>query len=201
MDFMAMQDAVLERFDQDHRADAKQWINLIGAEVYELERWTFRWGTDDFDVTVGSMDTTGEASDIGEVQAVWNSRGAPLVALPVAGFYMNYKPMSVLGQTGLPEAYTVFNGQIQVGPPSGEAATYSMLHLRRWTPLVNDTDEPALPSSYHWILVAGASAIGQASKNDPTAALNDPVVARGLEGLRAEYLDDIATVEQWGAYA
>lgn len=199
MTFLELQEAVLERFTAGTaRANAKLWLNLVGAFVYELEQWTFRHATDDVTTAVGSIDVTGEATDVGEVLNLWNASGDKLHPLGVLDFYEEYQPMIARGETGLPEAFTVLAGQVQVGPPSSEAATYRLLYLRRWTDLDADTDVPALPTSLHWVLVAGAMAVGQAHSQDPSAVLLDPVVARTIEGMRAEYLMDVRTADVWG---
>jgi len=209
MTFAEIYGAVLERFDATSAVDianAKRWVNLFGALLYEVEPWVFRYGTDDVSTSVGVIDVTGEATDMGKVLSVWNAQRVELVELARPDFYRTYQAMVALAQTGKPEAFTLFAGALRVGPPSNEAATYRALYLRRWTDLAADGDDPAtvnsFPTSFHWLLVSGAMATGQAHFQDPTGALLEPVVARGMSGLQREFLTETPSVnEQWGSLA
>jgi hypothetical protein len=199
--FLELQNAVLERFsDANARPNAKRWINLFGAALYHLESWTFRLATDDVTTAVASIDVTGEVADIDEVIGVWSHVGDRLRPLSPGTFYENYQPGVAVGESGTPEAYTVLDGQLQVGPAASEVATYRLLYMRRWTELVEDTDVPDFPAGFHWMLAAGAMAVGQAHSQDPMAALLDPVVSNGVQALRQDYLSDVREVgEQWAA--
>jgi hypothetical protein len=204
MEFLALQNAVLGRFETADRPNVKLWLNLFAATLYESERWSFRYATDDVQTAAGSVDVTGEAADMGVVLDAWNADGDELQPMTVTDFYRRYQPMVVNADSGTPEAFTVHGGQLKIGPPADAVATVSALYLRRWTDLSTDTDDPltinGLPRSLHWLLVAGAMAIGQANAQDPTAALAEPVINQGVEMMRREYLSDVQAREQWGAY-
>ena len=80
---------------------------------------------------------------------------------------------------GAPENFTVINGQVILGPAiSGASQLYHSYQRRPWhfntsgtvvPGLMNlDTDYPAWPEDYHYILVLGATATGLKIQNDPT---------------------------------
>lgn len=198
MNFGELQDAVLERFSESERPKAKQWINLFGPMLYYAEDWEWRFAQTGLDIFTDSFAAGGEPDNIGRIIDVWNAQGEPLTAMPPRDFFRAYGGFAVAGVSGKPESYTAFNSNVYIGPASSETAQYFCVYWLRWVDLLDDDEEPDLPSSFHWLLAAGALAIGQAAVQDPTAAMQDPVVARGLETMRREYLSDVPHAnESW----
>lgn len=199
MTFLELQNAVLARFEQSERDNVKRWLNLFYGQVWALERWSFRLGQAYVSVTPGSTAIGLLPDDTGQVTGLLNGRGERLTPLPPDVWNDLYRAMALQAQTGLPEAYTIINGVPQVGPPSSEDSTsYRLEYFKRLTQLAEDDDEPATPDEFDWMLVAGASAIGQTHTQDPTAALQDPVILRALDSMRRDFLTDLRVSEQWG---
>lgn len=199
MNFLELQDSVLERFESSFREDAKRWLNLFYGTVWGLERWTFREAEAYVTVTSGSSAVTDLPLDVGPIDDFLDIYGEPLVALPRRQWNRNYRYMVLNGQTGWPEAYTVVNGAISVGPPSNTtSSSFRLEYWKRLTQLVDDDDEAQTPDEFDWLLVAGAMQIGQGHTQDPTAVFQDEAIARGIESLRRDFLSDIRTEEQWG---
>jgi hypothetical protein len=203
MTFLEIVNSMLGRFSESERPNAELWVNLIYGEIWAMESWDFRDAEDDVTVTTGSTVLSGMTADVDDVRGIWNALGERLQPMRARQWNDLYRSMEIDGTTGTPEAYKLVNGIVSVGPPSSETSTdYRMLYRKGFTALVADTDVPALPVAFHWLLSAGALATGQSHNQDPTAALSDPIVARGIEAMRRDFLTDIEIPgEQWGAAA
>ncbi len=198
MTFKEIQDAVLsDRFDESQRGDAKHWVNHRYAWIWALEEWNFQYGTDDVTVTSGSQAVTGVTSDLAAVLTLQRSDGTPLVPLSPADFYGHYYGST---QTGSPEAFTVVNGAVMVGPTSNETATtYRLVYEKEPTLLVADNDVPAIPAGFHFALVHGGAAEGLKLQNDPTFQAFEQDFQASITAMRRKYLSNVrGTHEQFG---
>lgn len=197
--YLELQNGVLERFEEADRAAAKRWLNLVYAWVMGAEEWTFRIATDLVSVTSGSQTVGSVPADLGPVLSFQRADGEPLEwRTPKQFFDAHYDALQP--HTAGPDIYTRIADALLVGPSSDETRSdYQIVYERRITELAADADVPLLPAPYHWMLVPGAQAVGQAGANDPSAALNDQVFARSLDSLRTEYLAPVrGEPSQWG---
>lgn len=128
--FKACQDAVLERFNESRRPDAKEWIRFVHAQIWGLEEWTFKQAASQVSVTAGSTILSGLPGNVGVVHLLLNSQGAPLT-------YRDWRDFERLhyGETSesVPYDFTIIgadrNVQIIVGPLSAETSSaYQLLH-------------------------------------------------------------------------
>lgn len=190
--FLELQTAVMgTRFDESQRGDVKTWINDAYWQAWTQEEWIFRVATDTVIVTANSNVVTGLATDVANVRSLQRSDGVSLDSMDPTDFERRYNsPSSTF--TGTPEAYTVINGVVYVGPTSNVSASdYLMVYEKEYTALSADGDVPALPTGCHeGILVFGAIATGLQTENDFTWQFFQQKYDRTLDTLRRGYLSD-----------
>lgn len=132
--------------------------NRALAELWDAEEWAFVQTKVNVTVTQGSMTVSALPDDLGVVVGLHRADGAPL--LPIDE-YRDFAASYVgTNQTvAIPEAYTVIDGAIFVGPPSFEtSAAYLLIHERALTLLADDSTPPSIPEPYHYAIVAGGKA-------------------------------------------
>ncbi len=191
MDFVQLQDAVMsDRFDESQRGDVKNWINSAYWQIWVAEEWEFRYATKSVTVTSGSQTVTALPTDLGPTRSLSRSDGQKLVSLPLVEFerlyFNNDNP-----ETGAPEAYTVLDGSMLVGPTSNVTATdYLLVYEREYTALSLDGDTPLTPQGADFALVFGAAQIGLKIQNDFTWQFFAQDFQAQLDALRRGYLAD-----------
>ena len=196
MTFQELQDAVLEKFSSDQRPNAMQWINLVYAQLWTAEPWTFRLVEDTPTTSAGTAAMSGVPSYLGRVKGLWNEEGVPMKALAPSKF--NSLFLADGTATGQPWSFKVVNSEIKLGPTPSAAETYTLLHQRKITALSADGDEPLIPEEYHWLLVVGAQGQGQVIFQDPNAGMSIQTFASGTDLLRRDYLEAADVADQWG---
>lgn len=188
--FLELQTDVMgDRFVESQRGDVMRWINSTYWRVWTMEEWTFRYATQNVTVTTGSKTVSSLPANLGPIRAFQRGDGTPLTFMEPADFDRAYNDPRVT-YTTLPEAYTVINGVVSVGPASSETASdYLLEHEKEYTKLVNDEDVPLLPEGcLSDILVAGPTALGQKEQNDFTWQFLFQTFQDGLDALRRGYL-------------
>lgn len=203
MTFRQVVDAVLaDRFKESQRADAKQWVNFRLGWFFDMEDWTFTYGTDDVTVTSGSQTVSSLPDDFHAALSLLASDGTPLRGISDhAEFYERYYN-NESPESGTPEAYTVIGGTILVGPTSDETETdYKLVYKKACTLLSADGDIPAIPTELHFALVHGGAAEGLKLQNDPTWQSFEQDFQAAIQVARRKYLNDLpGAVEQFPAY-
>lgn len=167
MTFRQLQDAVLEdAFDESKRGDVKNWIIARHAWVWDLNEWTFRFGTASIVFTAGSQLVGSVPSNFRLAIAMYDANGSPLVPVrDIRAFFDRYN--ANLGQSGgAPEAFTVVGDTITVGP-AGDGSTGLLIYEKSKPALVNDGDLTGLPDGYDLMLVHGGKAEGFKLGNVP----------------------------------
>jgi hypothetical protein len=183
------------RFEPELRARAGRAVNHRYAHVWGLEDWTFR-----FDyaqpVTAGSNPILQNLPvDFGVPVYLWDENGAELSYVVQDEFQARYFPSS---SPGTPEAYTVVNQLVYLGPTPSSAVNYLTYYRRRLSPLVDESDYPMLPPEYHLMLVHGGRAELLAASDDPMGQTMEQQWQMDLEALRREYLVDVlGQPSQW----
>src|SRR6266540_755927 len=152
MTFKNLQDEViLNRFQEGTRPSVKSWINVRYTAIWNAADWYFKHVTaSPWAITAGD-DAPAMFSDFAEAEGVFDQDGAALFYLPQKEFEDTYLGDSSIGT---PEAYTVVNREIILGPTPGAARTFYLSYRRRLSHvdgpsglaaagvMVNDSDQP-----------------------------------------------------------
>lgn len=191
MPFIDLQNATMnDRFDESQRGDVKNWLNSRYWQLWNEEEWAFRYATDLVTVTSGSQTVGSLPADFGDVRSFQRGDGTSLRSLDPVAFNRTYYDARAT-YTGLPEAYTVIDGAVFVGPASSEtAADYQLVYEREYTKLVADGEIPAIPEGAELALVYGASAMGLQLQNDYTWQFQEELYQSELATMRRSYLRD-----------
>lgn len=162
MTFKDIQDAVIkDTFDESDRADVKTWVNHRYGVVMNQNEWTFTQGSQNVTVTGGSQAISNLPADLGIALGLQRADGWPLEAIPEYRKFARRFLGTGNVQTGQPCAFTVWAGQVLVGPTSNESSTaYLLTYEKNVTPLVADSDIPVIPQEHHLALVFGGKADG-----------------------------------------
>lgn len=171
------------------------WINSRYGRLWTAFEWAFKIVEPTLVTTLNGnryLGPTGAATvlpaDFGAVRNLFDSTGTKeLEFLEEAVFNRNYLGARVQAQTGVPEAFTVVDGKIVLGPVPNAALSYYLGYKRR---LVCDdgsggagvrgvaipglmrtanatTDKPwGIPQEHYEVLVIGARALGLKLVND-----------------------------------
>lgn len=200
LSFLDLQNAVKsDRFREGQRTDIKRALNFRYWWLWTLQPWTFTEGETLVAVTSGSMAVTNLPTDIREPYALYRADGHRLRFVSRDAFYgLYYDSLTV--PSGAPCHWSRVAASLYVGPPSNETSTvYKLLYDKEFTPLIEDTDVPALPVGAHLGLVFGASASMAKLQNDPTAIGFENDFAEVVEMLQAGYSrDQTGDSEQFG---
>lgn len=199
--FKAIQDAVLaDAFDESKRADCKNWINFRHAWLWDLCEWTFKFATATVTFASNSQQASGLPADFGIALVLYDSTGAPVT--PVRDFrkFFDHFNANLQAGAGSPEAFTVLDGQIFIGP-NGDGSTGLLVYERTRPTLVNDSDSTGLPDGYDLALVHGGKAEGFKLANVPLWQGFDDDFTAAANALQRNYLTGIrGQVGQHGAY-
>lgn len=182
-------------FDEAKRPDAKRWVNARLGELIDIETWSFLRATDTVTVTAGSRVVSGVASAFGVGHALMDGEGNTLTPYRDPTAFLEAYPDDLL--TGAPEAWTAIGATVMVGPSAAETETdWTLVYELAHADLVDDTDEPILPSQYHLMLVHGAKAVGMRMLGIPLWNEHEQAFQQSLEAMRRKYL---VTVRAAGA--
>lgn len=152
-----------------------------------MASWPFRRARATVTVTSGSQSVTGLPSDYGQSMALIRNDGVRLQPL-TADIFLDRYYATVNALTGDPVAYTNIDAEILVGPtPTATSSAYELLYTKSLTELSADADLPDIPTEYHPILVAGATATGLRRENDPTWEALEQEWKEGVAQMRSAY--------------
>ena len=178
------------RFNNNFVSQAKNWVNLRYAEVWNANEWTFRYTTANPTVTGGTQTLGGLPTAVQRVSYLYDDQGSPLSYLTPMEFFKTFYPSSTQSAQQA-SYYTVVNGTVYLGPtPSASSSSYLLVYEQKVTPMVNDTDIPAIPVEYHYMLVHGALATGLALQNDFTYAQQEEMFQEMLQSMTNAYTSD-----------
>lgn len=160
--------------------------------IWSADEWTFRREIVNVNVVANTQAVSGLPSDLGLVNGVWRGHvgdGQRLIYQPPDVFVNRWSNNNVaIVQPGPPFEYTVIDDDVLVGPAANETASdYSLMHFKRFTPLVEDVDVPALPLGTHMAIAYAAAATGLVSENDFFFQFCDGRYQARLEAMRREY--------------
>ena len=199
--FKQIQDAVLaDAFAESKRSDCKNWIQFRHAWLWDAEPWTFKFATATVTFAAGAQTVADAPTDLRAALAHYDTDGEPVAGIDdVRRFYEFYN--ANLGLTnGRPDAYTIVNGSLIVGPP-GDGSTGLLVYEKTRPSLVNDSDTTGLPDGYDLALVHGGKAEGFKLTNIPLADNFDADFTAAVNALQRNYLSSVREVGgQMGAY-
>lgn len=185
--YVAIQNAVLANaFDEIRRADAQTWIQGRHAWLWDAEQWEFRKAKASLVFTVNQQQVASPPTDLRHPLAVYDSNGNPLRDLTPRDFLDRY----VATTSGTPEAYTLLNGALLIGP-IGDGTTGTILYEKSKPMLVNDSDTTGLPDAYDLALVHGAKAEGFKLSNIPLWQGFDDDFTAYYNAMKRDYLAGI----------
>lgn len=179
---------VLDRFPTSMRPRALIALNNRLGHLWRLESWTFRYAT--ASPTTAANDNTLNAlpADFGVVEDLWNDLGDKIAYLVPSKFYSLYLPVTY----STPEAYTVVNQEIRLGPTPTASATWTLSYRKRLTEIADSASAvTVIPSELHSALVHGGRAELLAAYNDPTAGDMEQQWQLDLEAARRDWLVDV----------
>ena len=185
------------RFNSQQSASIQHWVNDRYAALWNADEWIFKYAKANVTATTGSNLISDLPSDFGIAVGLWRADGLPLRWVPPRDFENLYQGST---DTAAPQFFTVIDQSIIVGPTSNEtSSTYLLLYEKRMTPMVADTDVPAIPSQHHYLLVVGALYLGLMLMNDFTFQFVEGQWNQGIAEMRQEWLaDQRGEVSQWG---
>ena len=186
--------------DSDKRQDAYTWVRARHAWVWDAKPWTFKRASASIVFTSNSQVAAGP-TDVHSVDRVYDQYGNRLRAYrDPRQFFDTYNDLANTS-SGSPEAYTVYNGQILVGP-NGDGSTGLVLYEKAKPSLVNDTDPTGFPDGYELMLVHGGKAEGFKLTNIPLAANFDADFTAYVTAMENNWLDEVSESgsQQSGAY-
>lgn len=156
LSYVQIQNAVLSAaFSESRRADAKTWIQARHAWLWDAEQWEFRKAKTTVTFTANTQTVASPPTDLRHVIRVYDQNGFRLRDLTPGAFLDRYAVVT----SGGPEAFTVLNSQLLIGP-SGDGTTGTLLYEKAKPTLANDGDTTGLPDAYDLALVHGAKAEG-----------------------------------------
>lgn len=201
MNFGEILDSVCsDGIDATRRTSAKEWVKARHAWIWGAANWTFKETTGSITFTANQQAASAPA-DVQAVFAIYNSGGDPLRAFrDLRRFYALYNTLGGVSAS-TPEAYTVVNGQIIIGP-QGDGSTGMIVYQKTKPALVNDSDATGLPDGFDLALVHGAKAEGFKLTNAPAlAAVFDANYEAAVLALQNDWLENVLeTGEASGAY-
>lgn len=193
-------DVLKDAFDSSKQADAQDWVRARHAWVWDANDWIFKRASGSIVFTANSQTADGP-TDVHAVARVYDQYGNRL-----RGFrdpYQFFDTYNDLASTmsSSPEGYTVFNGQILIGP-NGDGSTGMVLYEKQKPTLVNDGDTTGFPDGYDLMLVHGGKAEGFKLTNIPLAANFDADFTAYVTAMENNWLEEVAEAgaQQSGAY-
>jgi len=197
MNFQQIQDEVLtNRFDPGQRAQVKNWINYRYGRIWAMENWTFKYQVSTIAVSGGASSVA--KGTLGDIVRIWDTTVTPSYSPMLPMRAEDMWDIARATQSGAPYDFTVVGSNIYFERPMDQNRSFYVLSTIPFTSLVNDGDVPLLPSEFHYLLVSGATAIGQMRENDPAAQQFEADWQQGIADMRSGYLTEQRTT--WDIY-
>jgi hypothetical protein len=191
MNFGQILDAVCDDgIAANRRESAKEWVKARHAWIWGAANWTFKETTGAITFTANTQIASAPA-DVQATFAIYNSGGDPLRAYrDLRRFYTLYNTLGGVSAS-TPEAYTVVDGQIIIGP-QGDGTTGMIVYQKQKPALVNDDDATGLPDGFDLALVHGGKAEGFKLTNAPAlAAVFDADFEAAVNAMQNDWLENV----------
>jgi hypothetical protein len=183
-----LDDILLDRFESDARPRAFKALNNRLAQLWTLEDWTWKYARVPVTISANVQTASGLPTDFGVPYYLWDENATPLSYVEIDRFTWAYSTSA----HGPPEAWTVVDEQILLGPTPDHNATFSTYYRKRLIPLTEEGQSPDIPQEFDLALVHGGRAELLAFYNDPTAADMEAQYQLDVQALQRDYLADAA---------
>lgn len=201
MNFGQILDAVCDNngIPASSRTTAKDWVVYRHAWIWAANNWTFKQATGDITFTADQQ-AADAPTDVQSVFAVYDATGQPLTGIrDLRRFFDLYNTLGGTGGGG-PEAYTVVDGQVLVGP-QGDGSVGMIVYQKALPSLVDDDDETGLPAGFDLALVHGGKAEGYKMLNVPLSQTFDADFTAAVTAMENDWLEAVReTGERSGAF-
>lgn len=199
--FKSIVDQVLQDgFSESKRSSAKEWVRFRHSWLWNLEQWTFRYGTSSVTFTSSSQTVGGVPTDFKIAIVLYDGQGNRLRSVPdMRAFFDGYN-QNLHNGSGSPESFTVVDDSILVGP-NGDGTTGFLVYEKKQPTLTDDDDETGLPDGFDLALVHGGKAEGFKLANVPLWQGFDDDFTAAANAMRRDYLVGVrGSFQQFGAW-
>lgn len=125
--------------------------SMVNAGYHRVERaalWKFSEAEANITSVVGTREATGVPVDFNVPVAMWDIEAkAPL------DFHDERQKFLPLDNSGTPEYYAVWGGDVRFYPLPKSIRSYTLRYYKKWVDLVDDTDVPEMPETWHDLLI------------------------------------------------
>lgn len=187
MNFLELQNEVItNRFSNDQRPQVKNWLNYRYGRLWAMEDWSFK-------KQILPLSVSGNATSVakgvhGDIIRIWDTTTAPgyapMLSLRAEDLWDSGRSVT----SGTPYDFTVVGNTIYFERPLDTNRSYWVLSTIPFTALANDSDTPLIPSEFHQLLVAGATAMGLMKENDPASQAFEQDWDNGIQDMKSAYL-------------
>ena len=167
MNFLEIVNEVLfDRFSEQRRESIKRYVNSRYGRVWAQEAWSFKRVV--VPTTIAAGVTSVSLADLGlqRVESIHRVDGnyyRDVEGLRPEDFY-DY----VTTVNGSPMGFTIYGDTVHIDRSYSSDQNLVVLGEAIFVPMVNDSDEPAMPEEFHMMLVHGAASEALRMENDPT---------------------------------
>ena len=159
MAYKEMQDLVLDSIGDTSdatRAKVKKYLNHIKNDVIGRHEWPFQEASSTISLTTSTAEYDVPA-DMDIIKKIIVEEGE-LIYLPPDVFFKKFPNYDDADNSDTPEAYTLWNDKILIGPSiPDEAETASIFYFATVSDMSGDDDTPGdWPAAFHHVLVDGA---------------------------------------------
>ena len=189
MDFLELQDSVLEeRFGEHRRADVKRWINYRYGRLWSTEDWAFKRAIGS--VTLPNGQNTVALTGFQRILGLWDASVVPYTSVMDA-----IRPEDFYARAGefrtIPLGFTLIGNTLHFDRQASGNRTFTIVGELAFEELVADGDVPLIPVEFHQTIVSGASAQGLREENDPTWKDLEADFQAGVDDMKKGYLNTV----------
>lgn len=187
------------RFAASDLTDIGEWINARMSRIWTSILWQFQVsGLINLALVAGTKTVTVPAT-LRVVDDVYDDLGDPLERVTRKELFDRFQSTYITDTRGRPTHYAVVNRTLYFAPIPDAAYTFGCVgHLVFGHDdgagnfvagkMSADADKPYWPDNHHYVLVAGAKALGTKLRNDPTY----PAMEDEFAQLYAAMVDELA---------
>lgn len=130
-------------------------VAMINKGYHIVERralWKFSEAEVELTAVPGQREATGAPSDLGVPVSVWSNQ-----LKTELGYHDDRQRFFPQEDTGTVQMYGMWGGDLRFYPLPKRAETFTLRYYRTWPDLIDPTDEPILPETWHDLLIDYAS--------------------------------------------
>lgn len=137
-----------ERLVNANEAFVKAMVNHAYHRVERAALWKFSESEATVNSVAGQRNVTGLPSNLGVPLMVLDDASDTLLE-----YHDERQKMLPLTNTGVPYAYSMWQDEMRLYPLPSSARSYTLRYYKTWVDLVDDSDEPEFPETWHDLLV------------------------------------------------